>query len=70
MPDVFIYLTKDKRKTCHFRRSFKFFMMQLDHEPQLFQLTPDMAKSAGLRPDQAGMVKMKIVVGLPEYLDA
>lgn len=35
MPDIFVYLTKDGRKTCHLRKSFKYFSEQIVEEPQL-----------------------------------
>lgn len=60
---MFIYLVKSGRKTCLVRKPFKFFASQVNEEPILFQLTPDMAKSSNLRADQAGMLKIKVVVG-------
>lgn len=44
------------------RRPFKYFNLMRE-EAELYQFTPDIAKSDGMRPDLAGTVKMQIHVG-------
>lgn len=63
LPDVFIYLVNSGDKVCCIRKSYKYFNSMVDQEPKLFTFTPDMAESPNMRDDEAGMIKMKIVIG-------
>lgn len=40
----------------------------INQEPKLFTFIPDMAESPNMRDDQAGMIKMKVVIGDPRHL--
>ena len=40
----------------------------VNKEPILFHFIPDMAKAPNMRQDEAGMIKMKIVVGDVDFL--
>ena len=57
IPDVFIYLMYGESAVSFIRRPFKYFNLMRE-EAELYQFTPDIAKSDGMRPDLAGTVKM------------
>jgi hypothetical protein len=68
MPDVFIYLINDGKKVSFIRKPFKYFFSNILRDPELLIFKPDLHINPKLRNDQAGIIKMKIVINDPDVL--
>lgn len=69
MPDVFIYLIHDGDKVSFIRKPFKHFFGAIRKDPELLIFKPDLHINPKLRNDQAGIIKIKIVINDPDVLN-
>ena len=63
LPDIFVYLIKNKQRVCFIRKNYKCYSESFNSEPELLEFTADMAESDQLRADQAGYIKIKLFCG-------